>query len=86
MAADDCFEVWLSVVEVFGGGNDGPLGPVVLLVLVLDGAAATAAAEAVPAAPSAVAEDFSIIMSESCGVCRVCMSTGVATKVVKNGD
>lgn len=78
LAADDCFEVWLAVVELFGGGNDGPLGPVVLLVLLLDWA--------VPKAPSAAAEDLSIMVSESCGFCKLCMSTGAAINGVKSGD
>jgi hypothetical protein len=78
LAADDGFEFWFAVVELlFGGGNDGTGGPAALLVLMLDWA--------VLGVPLAGAEDLSIAVRESCGVCGKSKSTE-GTNEVKNGD
>lgn len=64
--------VWLAVVALVGGGNEGAFGPVVLLVLmpVLGWTALSV--------PSTAVEGLSIVVRESC--------TGMAMNEVKNGD
>lgn len=73
LAAEDCFElVWLAAVALFGGGNDGAFGPVVLLALML------VLGWTALSVPSTAVEGLSIVRRESC--------VGVAVNEVKKGD